>query len=128
MSHLITAVFTSSSLASKTHFHGAKEMIVCKRQILPIDNVLLLHDNAQPHTSIRTRETTASYGLISLTYLPYSPDLASSASWKRVLRGKYASDEEVKTAVMKRFKEQSISWSRDTCSHSKVEHCYWKKW
>ena len=32
------------------------------RPNFPIDNVPLLHDNARPHTSIRTRETIASWG------------------------------------------------------------------
>ena len=59
-------------------------------------------------------------------------DLAASdyhlfGPMKEGLRGKhYSSDKEVKPAVMKRLKEQfnRILQGRDTCSHSKVEHCY----
>ena len=50
---------------------------------------------------------------------------------KEGLRGKhYASDEEVKTAVMKRLKEQSTEFYKaGICSHiQKVEHCSWEKW
>ena len=50
---------------------------------------------------------------------------------KKYLSGKrYANDEEVKTAVMRKWlKEQSKEFfrDRDTCSHSRVEHCYWEK-
>ena len=60
------------------------------RPNLPIDKVLLLHDNARPHTSIRTRETITLYGWTTLPHPPYSPDLAPSdyhlfgPPWKRV--------------------------------------------
>ena len=83
------------------------------RPNMPIDNVLLLHDNARPHTSIRTRETIASFGWTTLPHPPYSPDLAPSdyhlfGPMKEGLRGKhYPSDEEVKSAVKKWLKEQS---------------------
>ena len=65
------------------------------------------------HTRIRTRETIASFGWTTLPHAPYSPDSALSdyhlfGPMKEDLRGKhYASDEEVKTAVMKWQEEQS---------------------
>ena len=99
---------------------------------LPIDYVLLLHDNAWLYTSLRTRETIASFMRITLPHPTYSPDLVTSdyhlfSSMKEGSRGKhYAIDKEVKTAVIKWLKEQSKEgW--DTCSHAKVEHCYWEK-
>ena len=83
------------------------------RPNLPIDNVLLLHDNARQHTNIRTRETIASFGWTTLLHPPYSPDLVPSdyhlfILMKKGLRGlHYVSDEEVKTAVMKWLKDAS---------------------
>ena len=83
------------------------------RPSLPIDNVLLLHNNARPHTSTRTREKITSFGWTTLPHPPYSPDLALSdyhlfGTMKESLKGKrYSSDEEVKSLVKKWLKEQS---------------------
>ena len=85
------------------------------RPNLTIDKVLL-HDNARPHTSIRTRETIASFGRTTLPHPPFSPDLAPSdyhlfGPTKEGLRGKhYSSDEEVKTGVKKWLKELSTKF------------------
>ena len=68
------------------------------------------------HTNIRTREPIASFGWTTLLHPPYSPGLAPSGYHffgriKEGLRGKhYASDEEVKTAVMKWLEEQSTEF------------------
>ncbi|GFS23598.1 histone-lysine N-methyltransferase SETMAR [Elysia marginata] len=82
------------------------------RPDMDIGNVLLLHDNARPHTSIRTKETIASFWWTILTHQSNSPDLAPSSYYlfchmKQGLRGKhYENDEEVKNAVKKWLKEQ----------------------
>ena len=86
------------------------------RHNLRIGNVLHLYDNARPHTRIKTRETITLFGRNTLPHPSNSPDLASSdyhlfGSLKKSLWGKqYASDAEVKTAVMKWLKEQSIEF------------------
>ena len=54
---------------------------------------LLLHDNATPHTSCKTKDTIKKLGFEILPHPPYSPDLAPSDYWlfgemKRPLRGK----------------------------------------
>ncbi|GFS07059.1 histone-lysine N-methyltransferase SETMAR [Elysia marginata] len=83
---------------------------------MDIGNVLLLHDNARPYTSVRTRETIASMGWTTLPRPSYSPDLAPSDYYlfgpiKQGLRGKhYKNDEEVKNAVNTRQKEQPIQF------------------
>jgi hypothetical protein len=41
-------------------------------------DVLLLHDNTRPHTSLRTREAIAKLGLTVLPRPAHSPDLAHS--------------------------------------------------
>ena len=61
-------------------------------------------------------ETIISFGWTALPDPPYSPDFTLSnyylfGSMKEDLKGKhYASNEEVKTAVMKWLKEQSIEF------------------
>ncbi|GFS22344.1 mariner transposase [Elysia marginata] len=52
--------------------------ILRARPEMGIGNVLFLHDNARTHTSIRTRETFASFGWTTLPHPSYSPDLAPS--------------------------------------------------
>ncbi|GFR64790.1 HAUS augmin-like complex subunit 6 [Elysia marginata] len=75
--------------------------IVRVRSDMDIGNVLLLHHNALPHTSVITRETIASFGWIILPHPSYSPDLAHSdyhlfGSMKQGLRCKhYENDLEV---------------------------------
>ena len=56
-------------------------MIIWRRYILPSDYVLLLHDNARLHTSIRTRETIASFGWTTLLHPPCLPDLSQRTSF-----------------------------------------------
>ena len=70
-----------------------------------MSKVLLQHDNARPHTSLKTREVISFFGWITISYPLYSPDLAPSdfhlfEPLKESLRGRHlSSDEEVKTAV-----------------------------
>ena len=46
-------------------------MIVRVRPNFEMNKVLLQHDNAQPHTSIRTREAITSFGWTILLHPPY---------------------------------------------------------
>ena len=60
--------------------------------------VFLQHDNARPHTSIKTREAITSFGWITVPHSPYSPDLAPSDyplfdAMKEELRGKHYADQ-----------------------------------
>ena len=79
-------------------------------------NVLPQHDNARPHTSIRTTEAIILFGWTVIPHLLYSPDLARSdyqlfGPMKEGLRGnRYGSDNEVKTAV--------LNWLRDKLASS----------
>lgn len=82
------------------------------RPNLEMNKVLLQHDNARPHTSIRTREAITSFGWTTLPHPPYSPDLAPSdyhlfGAMKEALRGEhYGNDEEVKSAVRNWLRKQ----------------------
>ena len=75
-------------------------------------NVLLLHDNARPHTSIRTMEAITSFEWTVIPHPPYSPDLAPPdyhlfGPKKERLRGiRYRNDYKVKTAVLNWLRHQ----------------------
>jgi histone-lysine N-methyltransferase SETMAR len=43
-----------------------------------MNQALLLHDNARPHTNLRTGEAVATMGYTVLSHPPYSPDLVPS--------------------------------------------------
>ena len=83
---------------------------------LEMSEVLLQHDNARPHTSLKTREIISSFGWTTISHPPYSPDLAPSdfhlfGPLKKGLRGRhFSSDEEVKTAVRKWLKTQPVEF------------------
>ncbi|GFR83317.1 histone-lysine N-methyltransferase SETMAR [Elysia marginata] len=86
------------------------------RPDMDIGNVLLLHDNARTHTSIKTMEAIASFCWTTLPHPSYSPDLASPdyhlfGPMQQALRRKhYENDEEVKSAVRTWLKEQPIQF------------------
>ena len=45
---------------------------------LEMSKVLLQHDNARPHTSLKTHEVISSFGWKTISHPPYLPDLALS--------------------------------------------------
>ena len=67
--------------------------------------IVLLHDNARPHTAAHTVETLQKLNFEVLAHPPYSPDLAPSdchlfGPLKEALRGRrFTSDQELKEAV-----------------------------
>jgi len=82
-----------------------KPEIRTKRRGLLSSGVLLLHDNASPHTAIHTLQTLEKLDLTVLEHPAYSPDFALSdyhlfSPLKCALRGRrFTSDEGVKEAV-----------------------------
>ena len=86
------------------------------RSSLEMSKVLLQHDNGRSHTSLKTREVISSFGWTTISHSPYSPDLAPSdfhlfGPLKESLRGRhFSSDEEVKTAVRKWLKTQTVEF------------------
>ena len=81
-----------------------------------MSKVLLQHDKARPHTSLKTREVISAFGWTKILHPPYSPDLAPSdfhlfEPLKESLRGRhFFNDEEVKTAVRKWLKAQPVEF------------------
>ena len=64
------------------------------RPQLKMKKVFLQHDNARPHTTIKTREVITSFGSRTVSHPPYSSDLAPSdyhlcGAMKEELRGKH---------------------------------------
>jgi histone-lysine N-methyltransferase SETMAR len=86
-----------------------------KRHGQPIRNVILLHNNARPHTAILTRNKLKEFHWETLEYPPYSPDLSPSdyhlfGPLKEALGGhRFQSDNEVEEFVH--------NWARDTSSN-----------
>lgn len=86
------------------------------RPNLNMDGVLLQHDNARPHTSLRTRQEITRHGWTTLPHPPYSPDLAPSdfhlfGPMKEALRGqRFSTDGEVMTAVRSWLRSQPSSF------------------
>jgi histone-lysine N-methyltransferase SETMAR len=80
---------------------------------MKMKQVLLLHDNARPHTSLLTREATATMGWAVPPHPPYSPDLEPSdfhlyGPLKDALRGRrFADDDELKHSVREELRHFS---------------------
>ncbi|GFX55296.1 histone-lysine N-methyltransferase SETMAR [Trichonephila clavipes] len=90
-----------------------KRAIQNKRRGLLSSGVVLLQDNACPHTAVRAREVLRKFKWDVFQHPPYSPHLAPSdyhlfTAMKKWLGGKhFADDEELKNAVSHWFKSQA---------------------
>ncbi|GBN57507.1 hypothetical protein AVEN_20906-1 [Araneus ventricosus] len=80
------------------------------------EGILLLHDNARPHTAAQTRALLDSFGWEVLNHPLYSPDLATSDFHlflhlkHHLCVNNYNDDEDVKTAVTSWLLEQAASF------------------
>jgi histone-lysine N-methyltransferase SETMAR len=75
-----------------------------KQRVMLSQGVVMLHDNACPHTAATTQDLMATFGREQLYHPPYSSDLAPSEFHvflylKTFLHGQRFHDDEVKEAV-----------------------------
>jgi hypothetical protein len=90
------------------------------------ERLLFLHDNAQPHTSLRTSEAIAKMGWTVLSHSPYSPHTAPSDYHlfdpvRVVLRERHFADE-----LKQSFRDVLRSRSREF--YNTVVQCLTKGW
>jgi len=92
------------------------------RRVLPNRNpgdMLIQHDNAHPHTSLRTQEAIAKFGWTVLPHPPHSPDLSPSdfhlfGPLKDALcRTRFEDDESMIRAARTWLHDQETSWYRE---------------
>ena len=72
------------------------------------ETLRLQHDNARPHTSLKTTECVTKFGWTVLSHPPYSPDLAPSDFYlfgplKDALRGQRFPDNNAVIAAVKKW-------------------------
>ena len=112
---LVDFLLEGETISSEVYietFGKLKAKIRRVRPNLDMANVLFQHDNARPHTSIRTMEAITSFGWTVIPHPPYSPDLAPSdchlfGPKKEGLRDNwYRNDYKVKTAVLNWLRHQ----------------------
>ncbi|XP_023228571.1 histone-lysine N-methyltransferase SETMAR-like [Centruroides sculpturatus] len=90
-----------------------------KRRGLLSKGVVLLHDNARPHTANQTQDLITSFGWEQLDHPPYSPDLAPSdyhlfLHLKKHLAGqRHNNHDEVKTTVLHWLSHQAATFFED---------------
>jgi histone-lysine N-methyltransferase SETMAR len=94
--------------------HGA---IQNERRGMLSRGVVMLHDNARPHTAAATQDLITTFGWEQFDHPPYSPDLVPSAfhvflHLKTLLGGwRFQDDDEVKEAVDTWFALQAVSFN-----------------
>ena len=87
-----------------------------KRRGMLSRGVLLLHDNALPHTAALTQNLITSFGWEQIDHPPYSPDLAPSdfhlfLHLKKFLAGqRFENDDDLKDAVKKWLTSQAAAF------------------
>ena len=70
-----------TSINSDVYIDTLRKLKARLRRVQPhldLSKVLLLHDDARPHTSLKTREVIASFGCTTVTHPPYLPNLTPS--------------------------------------------------
>ncbi|KAJ4436264.1 hypothetical protein ANN_18895 [Periplaneta americana] len=94
-----------------------RRVIQNKRRGMLTAGVVLLHDNARPHTAQRTAAVLTEFGWELFDHPPYKPDLAPSdfhvfLHLKKFLSSgdRFGNDEELKTSVTRWFHSQAAEF------------------
>ncbi|GFV14053.1 mariner Mos1 transposase [Trichonephila clavipes] len=115
----LTRCDTINAAAYCATLHKLRRAIQNKRRGMLSACVVLLHDNARPHTANRTQDLITSFGWEQLDHPPYSPDLAPSnyhlfMHLKKHLAGqRHSDDNEAKTTVKQWLSNQVASFLDD---------------
>jgi len=119
---LVDVMARGETINSDAHIKTLQKLKQRYRQVWPNRNpggMFIQHDNAHPHTSLRTMEAITKFVWTVLTNPSYSPDLAPSdfhlfGPLKDALRGtRFEDDESVIRAMRTWLHEQEMSWYRE---------------
>ena len=99
---LIDFMFKGVTINSDVYIDILKKLKARIQRVQPalkLSKVLLQHDNARPHTSLKTHEAISSFGWTTISLAPYLPDLALPdfhlfGPLKESLRGRHFSSNE----------------------------------
>ena len=78
---LVDFMSKEATINSDVYIDTLKKLKVRIQRVQPaleMSKVLLQHDNAMPHISLKTHEVISSFGWTTILHPPYLPDLASS--------------------------------------------------
>ena len=78
---LVDFMSKEATISSDVYIDTLKKLkarIQRARPALEMSKVLLQHDNARPHTSLKTLEVISSFGWTTISHTLYLPDLAPS--------------------------------------------------
>jgi len=78
---LVEVMARGETINSDAYIRTLQKLKQRYRRVRPNRNprdMFIQHDNARPHTNLRTQETNAKFGWTVLPHPPYSPDLAPS--------------------------------------------------
>jgi histone-lysine N-methyltransferase SETMAR len=100
---LVDVTARGETINSDTYIKTLQKLKQLYRRVRPNRNpgdMLIQHDNARPHTSLRNQEAIAKFGWNVLPHLQYSPDLAPSGfhifrPLKDALHGTRFEDDEI---------------------------------
>jgi hypothetical protein len=118
---LVDVMARGETINSAAYIKTLQKLKQLSRRVRPNrnpGNMLIQHDNARPHTSLRTQEAIAKFGWAVLPHSPQSPDLSPSyfhlfGPLKDALRGtRFEDDKSVIRAVRTWLREQETSWYR----------------
>ena len=119
---LVDVMARGETINSDPYIKTLQKLKQCYWRVRPNRNpggMLIHHDNARPHTSLRTQEAIAKSGWTVLPHPPYSPGLAPSdfhlfGPLKDALHGtRFEDDDSVIRVVRSWLHEQETSWYRE---------------